>query len=262
MIRVSDIIAMMERIAPASLAEPWDNPGLQLGNRNQAVERVMISLDPTPEVVKGACDRGVDLLITHHPLIFHALKQIDLNTPVGKMIGFAIQHSLAVFSAHTNLDSVSGGLNDVFAERLGLKEITDLCPSSDGLGRIGRLDRPMDLGGLSRDVKAKLGLDRVMVSGAFDLSVEQVAVCTGSGSSLMESFFQSDAQVFISGDLKYHDARDAEMQGRGLIDIGHFASERFMAEMVRDRLKAMLAETDHAVTVEAWTQDSDPFRYL
>jgi len=265
---VSDIIALMDALAPPRLAEDWDNPGLQIGNPQWPVKKVMVSLDASPLVIADACEQGVNLLITHHPFIFKAIKQIDYSTPLGRMIEMATRHQLAVFSAHTNLDWVSGGLNDAFADAIGLKNVTILTPldgaeqledRQSGLGRIGDLDKPMDLAGLAGKIKVTLGLGSVRVVGSADMEVQRIAVCTGSGSGLLKAFFDSSADVFISGDLRYHDARDAEINQRGLIDIGHFASERLMVDLIRGRLASALAESSRDVLVIGSQQELEPF---
>jgi dinuclear metal center YbgI/SA1388 family protein len=369
---IGDVIRIMEAIAPKILAQDWDNSGLQIGSLDWPVERIMVALDPTVSVVRAACDKKIDLLITHHPLIFKAIKSIDFKSPLGQIIELATRHHLGVFSAHSNLDSVSGGLNDVFLEKIGLipsgllcpdKPIEfckltvyvplthcqkildaffelDICSNEDytcctfrhqgigtfkpgalanpfigkpggdivhvdevkiearirknvinkaidlirschpyetmaydiyplhsdiaetGFGRLGRLDTPVPFSEFAAGIKSRFNLRQLKVSGPSDLLVNQAAVCTGSGSSLMPYFLSSSAQVFITGDLKYHDAIDAQMHRKCLIDVGHFASERIMIELVCDRLITLLRKIDAAINVEAWDQENDPFDYI
>jgi len=118
---VADIIQAMETIAPSSLAEDWDNVGLQVGQKNWPVKKVWVSLDPSLDVVSNACQNDADILITHHPLIFKPLRSIDFGTPTGSIIHMAARHKMAIFTSHTNLDIVAEGLNDVLAEAIGLK---------------------------------------------------------------------------------------------------------------------------------------------
>ncbi len=269
-ITVLDIIALMDQIAPVRLAEDWDNCGLQCGNPDWPVRQVTVALDPSPEVVSAACKQGADLLITHHPLIFRPVKNLILNTPLGRLLEMAISHHLAVFSAHTCLDSVRGGLNDRFAEMIGLQNITLLTSETEGhpestghgIGRVGDLDRPMTLSELSAKIKQVFGPSELKVSGPADMTVKNVALCTGSGSGLMKAFFASGADVYISGDLKFHDAKDARMQGRALIDVGHFASEIIMTDLVAGRLEALIRKNDWNVTVKAFRDEKDPFYTL
>jgi dinuclear metal center YbgI/SA1388 family protein len=267
---LSQIQQQIEMLAPRNLAEEWDNVGLQVGQSDWPVKKIWVALDPAPDVVAAACRNRIDLLVCHHPLILKPIKSIDFSRVPGSVVYLAAQHHLAIYSAHTNLDSVQDGLNDIFAKRIGLKKLKALMPSDadassdvvQGIGRIGDLERTMTLQALAAAVKKQLSLGSIRVAGPLDLQVGKVAVCTGSGSGLLEPFFNSDAQVFVSGDLKYHDARDAEWSRRGLIDVGHFASEHLIVEDLTERLAKRLAAAGLDVSVEACTTENDPFRQV
>ncbi|WP_124327530.1 Nif3-like dinuclear metal center hexameric protein [Desulfonema ishimotonii] len=264
---VADIIQIMEEMAPARLAEDWDNVGLQVGRKDGPVRKIRVALDPLPEVVSAACQGDADLLITHHPLIFRPLRTVDFNTPSGSVIRMAARHHLAIFSAHTNLDSVRGGINDVLALKIGMDHSDVLADeaepgSGEGIGRIGALSEPTTLSALASELRARLRLKAVKYAGPADLSVTTAALCSGSGGGLMGRFLSSDAQVYISGDFRYHEARDAEMAGRGLIDIGHFASEHLMVTVLADRLRERLKQSGINAAVEACTLERDPFTFL
>lgn len=259
---VNDIIKLMEEIAPVQLAEPWDNPGLQVGDRNWTVRTIMIALDPTLAVLKDAEKSSVDMLVTHHPLIFRPLKSVDVSTPIGGVINIAIRNSIAVYAAHTNLDSATEGLNDMLVQRLGLKNVAMLAPNVDqesGLGRVGDLPGTTDLLSLCKTLKAVLGIENVRIAGCRERQVRRVAVCTGSGGSLLDRFFLSDADVFITGDVRYHDARDVEERGSTLVDIGHFGSEHIMVEKIGERLGTMLEKRYPALEVITCKVETDPF---
>ncbi|MFO7708926.1 MAG: Nif3-like dinuclear metal center hexameric protein [Desulfobacterales bacterium] len=260
------IVRILEAVAPAALAEPWDNVGLQVGDPEAAVSRIWVALDAGPDVIRAGGDAGVDLIITHHPLVFKALKRIDLNTPTGAAIGHAVRHGLAVVSLHTNLDAVAGGLNDLLGQRLGLKRMRPLCAEDrrsagvgPGIGRIGELSRPQRLDALARDVKKRLGAAAVRRVGAPGAMVGCVAVSTGSGGSLVPHFLRSKAHVLISGDLGYHVAREVEYAGRSLIDVGHFHSEHFLKEALVQRLQNEFSRRRMAVRVQACPLEKDPF---
>ncbi len=274
-VTLSKIIKIMETIAPSYLAEKWDNVGLQLGQNDWQVRKIWVALDPLPDVVSAACDKNVDMLITHHPLIFRPLSALDFNTTVGSIIHRAIQCQMAIFSAHTNLDSVTDGLNDILAKRIGLNNLEILgdskgydvypllpCEGRQGLGRVGELESPVELMCLAETIKNALGIKSIKVAGRPDLPVRKAALCTGSGTSLLESFLLSDADVYISGDMRYHDARAVESANLGLIDIGHFASEYLMVEELADRLQKIFSESAMDVTVEACQIEKDPFYAL
>lgn len=260
------IARILERIAPAAGAEPWDNVGLQVGDPEAEVARIWVALDAGPEVIRAGGEAGIDLIITHHPLIFRALKQIDLGTPTGAAIGHALRYKMAVVSLHTNLDAAPNGLNDLLGRRLGLKRMRPLSGAAGpplgpgpGIGRIGELARPQRLDALARDVKKRLGAAMVRVVGDPRAVVRCIAVSTGSGGSLMPLFLRSEAQVFISGDLGYHAARDVEAAGRGLIDVGHFHSEHIMKDALVKRLQSEFSRRRMAVRVQACPLETDPF---
>jgi len=283
---VADIVKIMNRFAPPWLAEEWDNVGLQIGDLRWPVRSIWTALDPTLEVVIAACKEDVDLLITHHPLFFRPIKSIDFHSSHGSIIKTASQHQLAIFSAHSNLDMVCDGVNDVLARRLGLKCIEILQPHKweqrftadndtahdnspvvgskieHGFGRIGSLAKIQSLMSLALIIKEKLNLSFVKVAGNPELNVSQVAICSGSGSSLMKTFLASDAQVYISGDIHYHDARDAEGADRAIIDIGHFASEHLMVETLAQQLAKALPEAGIKAAIKACRIEKDPFSIL
>lgn len=272
---VSDVLELLESLAPPSLAESWDNVGLQVGDRSRRVRSVWVSLDPLPEVVDEACRAGVDLLVTHHPLLFRPLSVVDVETPIGRILQEALTHGLSVAAAHTNLDSASGGLNDLLAQKLQLVHLRPLVPAEPGpsgrsgagdegivpagMGRVGNLTAEMPLAELVRRVKGALGLAAVRWVGDGTRKVTTVAVCSGSGSGLLEAFYRSAAEVFISGDLRYHDARDAQASGRALIDVGHFPSEHLVVGALADRLADGAAERGWDLQVTACDLETDPF---
>lgn len=265
---VGDIIKVMESIAPPVLAEKWDNIGLQIGCYDHQVSSIWIALDPQLNVVESACKNNVDLLITHHPLIFNPLKTINLNTPVGKIIKMAVNQGLNIFCAHTNLDFAADGINDILANKIGLKNISvlkSICNESSGSkkeygsGRVGDLEVTINLLALVSVIKEKLGLKNIRIAGDGKLKVDKVAICCGSGSAMMNDFFLSGAQVFISGDIKYHDARNAEEMNLALIDIGHFASEHIILDVLKYRLIEKFALLNFDVIVDTYKLENDPF---
>ena len=276
---VSKIIQIMDQLAPPLLAEDWDNVGLQIGDPRQPARRIWVALDPSPEVVKAACQNKVDLLVTHHPLIFRPLKSIDFETPGGSIIQMAVRHQLAIFSAHTNLDIVRDGVNDVLAQRLGLRNLAVLQPvqaedraredmssmgdvAEFGIGRIGSLAKAGSLKSLVSMVKKKIELDFVKVAGDLEMEVTRVAICSGSGSSLMQAFLSSKAQVYISGDIHYHNAREAETANRGIIDIGHFPSEHLIVDALAQQLDNIISRAGIAAEIIACNIEKDPFRII
>jgi len=264
------MIDLVEQIAPPYLAEEWDNIGLQVGDRHWAVRRVGVALDVSMAVIDAACEMKVDMLITHHPLIFRPLRSIDCHTPVGSIIQKAIMHRIAIFSAHTNFDKSDEGLNDILAGRIGLlnctalekaKTLDNTIPEEglQGIGRVGSLPKALKLHEFAADIKDRLNLDGAKIVGNPDLIITKAAVCTGSGSSLINTFLTSGAQVYISGDLRFHDAREVEAADLSLIDIGHFPSEYLMVEALVRRLSQMVSQNRLAVSIQSCGAESDPF---
>ncbi len=268
----ADIIDVMETIAPSRLSEKWDNVGLQAGKLNWPVKRLRVALDPLTDIVNEACNDNIDLLITHHPLIFKPLTRIDFDTPVGRIIRMAARYRLAIFAAHTNLDSARDGLNDLLAHRIGLKNLSvfaqisqpsrqsdQMAVPNEGLGRIGTTETGIELAVLAAEIKTGLNLEHVKYAGNPHLIINKVAVCTGSGSGLMSQFLESDAQVFVSGDLRYHDARDAEANRRGLIDISHFASEHLIVAVLQKKLENILVSKGYDIDIDISFAEKEPF---
>lgn len=269
-ITVSDLIDIMEELAPSSLAESWDNVGLQVGRLDQPVHKVIIALDPTPPVVAFACMEKADLLITHHPLIFPSVKNVNLDLYPGNIIGEAVKNGLTIYAAHTNLDSCAGGVNDIMANRIKLNNIKVLKPicsdafphANTGLGRIGDLEESLSLKEFAEEVQQELQLASMKVAGDPHMAIQRVCVCCGSGSSFLKDFLACGADVYVSGDLHYHDGRLTEMAGKSLIDIGHFSSEHLIVEALATILDNAFLERDWKLSVVPYTKESDPFRII
>jgi dinuclear metal center YbgI/SA1388 family protein len=244
---LSEIIAAVEEIAPPDLAEPWDNSGLQLGDPSGEIQKITISLDPDWNSVVHAVSNGSNLLVTHHPLFFSKLKSIDFSTVFGRLIRKAVKNDLAIYSAHTSLDCARPGLNDFFLEKMGYESGQAIVPSSPqdrakGLGRISCLEKEVFCLDFAAEVKKKLDIENIRISGRRDISSRVVGVCTGSGASLMGKAAGLGAGIFVTGDVKYHEAQQAEELGICLIDAGHYGTEKIACELLKDRIGASLAE--------------------
>lgn len=263
---LADIIDVLERMAPPALAEAWDPVGLQIGDPQRRIESVWVALDPGPDVVAAACRSRADLLITHHPLFFSPLQRIETHTALGTVIDQAVRHRLAIYCMHTNLDAAADGLNDLLAQRLGLRRLRPLMPPGDitgrqhpGIGRIGTLVRATRLSDLARLVKQRLGAAAVRMAGDPALRIKHVAIVTGSGGSAVGTFLRMEADAFISGDLRYHEVRDIEYARRGVVDVGHFHSEHLMVDAIVQRLRRAFGRRRPPVRVQACALEKDPF---
>jgi dinuclear metal center YbgI/SA1388 family protein len=344
--RIQDLIGLIHTDYPPSLAEDWDNVGLQVGDPAASLERVLIALDVTAATLAEAEALGVQAIVTHHPLIFRPLKNLTSLDPGSRLVMRAITANIAVIAAHTNLDSGADGLNDWLAARLGMKEVLPLkggnlplyklvvyvpvghekvvedalfaagagtighydhcsfassgtgrfrpgeastpfigspgqesmppeirletivsaervtkvidklrkahpyeTPAYDllllqnrrddlGLGRIGRLAQALPLQDYARQIGAALGTDSLRLVGDPQRLISKVACCGGSGASLVFDAQRQGADLLVTGDIKYHDARNALDLGLSLIDAGHFATEQVMVAGLAKKLRA------------------------
>lgn len=228
MIKVKDIASAIEDFAPKSLQESYDNAGLQVGDPDMAVSAVLLCLDVTPEILEEARRRQCNMIVSHHPLLFSGLKQITGATPVEKIVIKALADNIAIYSAHTNLDSAIEGVSYEIAHALKMKDIKVLDPKSDapmfGLGVTGSISPTPTLEFL-RSVKQILNVSRLRYSvKSPHIVIRKVAVCGGSGASLIRNAIAEGADVILTGDLKYHDFTS---YGDRIVlaDIGHFESE-------------------------------------
>lgn len=361
------ITKLMENLAPPAWAQDWDNSGWQVGDPDAPVQRVLLALDPTAEVVEEAINRQAQLIICHHPLFMKGFKTV-LNTDAqGRMIFNLIRHGIGVYAAHTNLDSASGGVNDVLAAALGLQEVDILLPqygqlfklvvfvpgdhadavrealgqagagwignyshctfnlagtgtfypregaqpylgsvgkleqveetrietivpgekvgrvvqamlrahpyeevaydlyplenkgAPRGLGRVGLLPGVTSLAQLAVIVKEALQAQEVRYGGHPENQVQKVAVCGGSGGDLWPMAIKKGASVLITGDVRYHAARDMQAAGLSFIDAGHFATEKLVLAPLGEKLARAVRELDLDVEIMIAQREYNPW---
>ncbi len=230
-----DIIKYLETKYPKEAAYEWDNVGVQVGSLNQRARKVLITLDVTKEVIKEAVEQKVDLIISHHPLIFTPLMNVQVETPRGWMINQLIKHSIALYSMHTNYDVSDGGMNDVFSKRLGLYEPI-LLDDEIGIGRIGFIDE-LPFEAFVQKLKTEFNIEQIRLIGTPRPIIKKVALSLGSGSHHMNPAKRKNADVFITGDVTYHSALDAIQMGLTILDIGHYAEKIFKEAVFEDLTK-------------------------
>lgn len=366
---VRQVVKVMEEIAPPYLAEEWDNVGLLMGSMQDSVHKVMVCLDVTEAVVHEAVNKGANMIISHHPVIFEKLKSLRSDIGRERLLYLIIRNGIAVYCAHTNLDKASGGVDDVLAARLGLQDVKilsadqreklyklvvfipkghedavmeamaragagwignyshctfqtggtgtfmplegtnpyigqqgrlerveevrletvvlsnqldrvieamlrvhpyeevayDIYPlanrvSKHGLGRIGKLPRKMTFDELVGKVCSDLGVSSVQVAGRVDGEVEVVATCAGSGASLINRAYSRGAQVFLTGELKYHDAQAAAELGMAAIAAGHYATEALIVKELVGRLQKAFDALQYEIEVFAAETMADIYR--
>jgi len=369
-LKLSDIAGIINKKFPFALAEEWDNVGLQLGDPTAEVSRIMVALDPLPQVIASALDQRCNLLVTHHPLIFSPLHQITSSTSTGASILKAAQGNLALLAMHTNYDIATEGLNDLLASRIGLEhtrplKVTgrdklaklvvfvpedhlrvvraallphaesignyrdcsfsssgegtffplegaqptvgvvgqqaavaeqrlelmvrrDLLPKAirtllavhpyedpafdcypllneappQGLGRIGSLAEPLPLAAWTTEVAQQLGCESIRFVGEPSRMIKKIALCSGSGASLLRDAVRAGADLLLTGDIKYHEAREAESQGLALVDAGHFGTEILMVSAIRDFLEKALIQAGYCVELFSADCEQDPFKTI
>lgn len=263
----------VEELWPESLAEGWDEVGLVAGHPSAPVTRVLFAVDPTLEVIEEAVEWGAELLITHHPLLLKGVTSVAANTPKGRAVHRLIETGTALLTVHTNGDSAVGGVSDVLADALGLQDVQPLTQAANGLpeegiGRVGDLADVETLGDFAARVFGILPAvaGGVRVSGDRDGLVRRVAVCGGAGDSLFDQVRASNADVYVTADLRHHpasEAREAALNDRPyLIDVSHFASEWLWLPAAAEALGNVLADQGHDVEIRVSTTNSDPWDFI
>ena len=235
--KVKDVTAAIEEFAPLSLQEGWDNSGLCIGSPDAHVSSVLLGLDCTPELVDEAVECGADMIVTHHPLIFSGLKRISPDDKVGEAVIKAIKAGISIYAAHTSADKVIAGVSGAMASRLGLENVVILDEDGEGtgLGVVGDLPEPVTAEEAVRLVKDRFGLTAMRASRPVEGMISRIAMCGGSGGSLIGAAIKSGAQLYISGDISYHNffTRDGFM----IMDIGHYESEKDIVDILFSLIK-------------------------
>ena len=258
MVTTEKIYEAMQRLAPLELAESWDNPGF-LVDCGGSVTRVLAALDITPEVAAEAKEKGCQLIVSHHPVIFSPLKRIG-----GQDVPFQlVRNGISAICMHTNLDAAAGGVNEVLAGLFGMREME---PFAGGCGRVGRID-PIPVPQLARNAQTVLGgLCNLPASGPAvqvkfadtGTPVRRLAVISGAGGSLFEEALAMGADCLLTGEASHHHALDAARLGLSLVAAGHYATEFPAMAVVAQRLRAALPELEVLIS----TRNRDPFTYL
>lgn len=235
MIKIRDITSSIEEFAPRNLQESYDNAGLQVGDPQADVTGVLLCLDVTEEILAEAIARECNLIVSHHPLIFHGLKNLTGSNPTQRIVIEAIRNGITIYSAHTNLDSTWDGVSHEMARRLNITEISVLEPQPadprTGLGVIGNITPTPKIEFL-RKIKETFSVQALRYSAQSPaLVIRRVALCGGAGASLITSAIARKADILITGDVKYHDFTSF---GHEIIiaDIGHYESELCSREIL------------------------------
>lgn len=250
MATVKEIFDHLDGLAPFSLQMSFDNAGFLVGRGDRAVTKVLVALDITEEVVREAAASGAELVVSHHPVIFHPARSVTDQDPVGRKLLALAEHGIAAVCAHTNLDAVAGGVNDALALRLGLGEIgqlhqdgVDAKGAPYGIGRVGVLEPAQGSRAFAAFVKERLGSNGVRFVDA-GRRVHKVAVGGGSCSDMMGDALALGCDTFVTADVKYDGFLDAKARGLNLIDAGHFPTENVVCPVLAGWLEKGFPELE------------------
>lgn len=234
--KIADVLAVLEAVAPPHLQESYDNAGLIVGNPELEITGVLCCLDSTEAIIEEAIAKDCNLVVAHHPIVFRGLKRLNGATYIERTVIKAIQHGIAIYAIHTNLDNVfKQGVNSKVAEKLGLVDTRILAPKSGdpgiGAGLIGQLPQSMTETEFLSHLKLVMQTNCIRHTALRQKAVQTVAVCGGAGSFLLPEAMRQGADFFVSADFKYHEFFDAEDK-LVIADIGHFESEQFTIELL------------------------------
>lgn len=264
--KLSELLVTFDEAWPAAHAEEWDRVGLSVGSKDLDISSILVSVDLTHEVIDEAIGLGAELILTHHPLLLKAVDSVAEDKLKGSLIARLIRHSIATYSAHTNADVQVDGASGEMARAFGLNSLRALIPAAGGFGHgiIGTLPTPMPLSDFAALVANALPKTarKVAYSGSPDERVSKIAVCSGAGDSFLPIVLDSDADVYVTSDLRHHPALDAISTPRAsgtlaLIDVSHWAAESLWVANAVNRLSEVpnLRVVASNLNTDPWTQE-------
>ena len=235
MVELKEITDFLFDLAPDYLAESYDNVGLLVEGENDKIENVLVALDVDASIAEEAISKNCSLIVSHHPLIFKPISRISKDDAVSMLI----KNDISLYSMHTNFDALKGGLCDALLNKIAHTE-DDVFPLSDGestIGRIAELKEEMTLLKFAENVKSALGLDFLRIVGEKDRKIKKIAICGGGGGDLVYDAYHKGADLYISGDFKYHHARFAFETGMALVEISHYDAEILFVDEIKEKLE-------------------------
>lgn len=234
--KIKEVVNALESFAPLPLQEDFDNAGLQVGLTETEVSGALLCLDVTEKVVDEAVQKQCNLIVSHHPLIFHKLRRVSDEDYVQRTVIKAIRHNITIVSMHTNMDEAQGGVNHKMAEKLGLAHLTffgkekeqDGIPAGEGL--MGELPQPEAADDFILRLKSTFEVECVQANELLRRPIKTVALCGGAGSFLLPEAIERHADVFLTGEMHYHEffGHEQEIQ---ICVIGHYQSEQYTNEI-------------------------------
>ncbi len=256
--RLREIIDALERLAPPRLQDEWDNSGLQVGFPETEISGILVCLDITEAIVEEAVEKGCNLIVSHHPLLFKPLRQVSDTTYQQRCVVRALAAGISIYSAHTSLDNAPGGVNHKIAALLGLQELRWLQPKEGGdagSGLVGELPQGETDSDFFARVKRIFGVQCLRHSAPDGRRIRRVALCGGAGAFLLREAVRAGADCFLSGEFHYHDY--FENGGTLLCELGHYQSEQY----TQDLLLAYLEANCPGIRVVKTARDTNPICY-
>jgi dinuclear metal center YbgI/SA1388 family protein len=268
-LKVRDIDKIMEERAPSKLKEDYDNVGLMVGDMESEITSILVALDCTMQVINEAKEKKCNFILTHHPLLFKKPANITKDTLLGKKIIEIIKNDTNVYSSHTNLDSVKGGINDTIMKLLGfdkyntieLSEKRDCEDQVSGIGRIAELREAVTVDEMCHRVKECLNIPFLRYSGSGDKKVKKIAVINGSGQSYFNDAKKLGADCIITGDTTYHYVSDLEEEEIAVIDAGHFGTEWPAVEILAKWLNNIIELKGYKNSVFISESNKNTYKY-
>lgn len=247
--KCKEIIEKLNQRWPETYALSFDNVGLLVGDREQEVHHIFVALDVTDDVLDQAIACGADMIVTHHPLLFSAIKKVTTDDFIGSRIVKMIRHGISYYAMHTNFDVMGMANLNALSLQLRDTEVLEVTYEGadgkrEGIGRTGMLQKEMTLKDFSVFVKEQLGLEMVRVYGDLDTMISRVAISSGSGKSMVKEAIRSGVQVLVTGDIDYHTGIDAVAQNLMIVDAGHYGTEMIFIEHMEVALKEMLSDIE------------------
>jgi len=261
-VKIREVIDALEQFAPLPLQEGFDNAGLQVGLTETEISGALLCLDVTEKIVDEAIADECNLIVAHHPLIFHKLSCVSDADYVQRTVMKAIKNDIAIVAMHTNMDNAKGGVNYKIAEKMGMKDVDFFCKKTvDGIecgsGVIGTLAQKLSAEEFIAMIKREFSVECVMCNELLTRPISRVAICGGAGSFLLSDAMQAGADAFVTGEMHYHEYFGREQQIQIAV-IGHYQSEKFTSEI----FKSIIEERCPGVRCHIAQTVTNPINYL
>lgn len=247
--KLREIIAILEQAAPRRLQDDYDNSGLQTGFPEDEIDKILVCLDITEAIVDEAAAKGCNLIVSHHPLIFHPLRQVSDISYQQRCVVKAIRSGIAIYSAHTSLDNAPGGVNHKIAQLLGIENLQWLSAKEGcdaGSGVVGELKAAVRDDVFMDIIKDIFKVECLRHSALEGKMIKKVAICGGAGAFLLRDAIKANADCFVCGEFHYHDY--FENKGVLLAELGHYQSEQYTCELIYEILQKGCPDVDCVIT--------------